>query len=209
MAAIVLGGEEQAYADRAFIHYGKDGLRPSGRAPTGCGRAVGARRLRRHCPTPCPSACCHLRPLRTSRSPTSSSGRAGGADVPRRLRLRGATAGSTRSRGSGRNTRPSARERARLIQGVNAAREFKEIQPDDTVSVREPDAATGAGLLAPIMDVTAVRKWRPSARTRVRRPRWHGSCARRSHRRGEDTTLRGLHRGATPRDRSEVGTGLD
>jgi hypothetical protein len=47
---------------------------------------------------------------------------------------------------------------ARVIQGVNAAREFKEIQPDNSVRVREPDVDTAAGLLAPILNLAAVRK---------------------------------------------------
>ena len=47
---------------------------------------------------------------------------------------------------------------ARLIQGVNAARAFKEIQADSTVHVREPDTDAAIGLLAPILDLDAVRK---------------------------------------------------
>jgi hypothetical protein len=47
---------------------------------------------------------------------------------------------------------------ARLIQGVNAAREFKQIEADDTVTVRKPDVDAAVGLLAPVMDVAAVRK---------------------------------------------------
>ena len=47
---------------------------------------------------------------------------------------------------------------ARLIQGVNAAREFKQIQADDTVTVRKPDVDAAVGLLAPVMDVGTVRK---------------------------------------------------
>ena len=47
---------------------------------------------------------------------------------------------------------------ARVIQGVNAAREFKEIQPDNSVRVRDANAETAAELLAPVLDVAAVRK---------------------------------------------------
>jgi len=47
---------------------------------------------------------------------------------------------------------------ARLVQGVNAARAFKEIQPDNTVSVREPNADAAIALLTPVLDVAAVKK---------------------------------------------------
>jgi hypothetical protein len=47
---------------------------------------------------------------------------------------------------------------ARLIQGVNRAREFKQIEPDGTLSVREPDVDAAVGLLAPVLDIGAVRK---------------------------------------------------
>jgi hypothetical protein len=47
---------------------------------------------------------------------------------------------------------------ARLIQGVNAARAFKEIQADNTVRVREPDTDKAIDLLAPVLNLDAVRK---------------------------------------------------
>jgi hypothetical protein len=47
---------------------------------------------------------------------------------------------------------------ARLIQGVNAAREFKQVGPDNSVTVRPPNPEEANQLLASVIDVTAARK---------------------------------------------------
>jgi hypothetical protein len=47
---------------------------------------------------------------------------------------------------------------ARLVLGVNAAREFKHVEPDSSVRVRKPDTKKADSLLKPIIDVTAVRR---------------------------------------------------
>jgi hypothetical protein len=47
---------------------------------------------------------------------------------------------------------------ARVVQGTNAAREFKMVGPKNTVTVRPSDRETAAALLTPVFDVqTATR----------------------------------------------------
>jgi hypothetical protein len=158
--AIVLGGEQSAYADMAFIHYGKDGFyfdRP------------GTYRLRARYTAPDGSVIVSETATIRVRPPATAED----ADVAELLfgdeqgtlmYLVGSDFEELR-RGNDALTRvweehpehPLA-DLARLIQGVNAAREFKEVQPDGTLTVRKPDTDAAAGLLAPVLDVAAVRK---------------------------------------------------
>ena len=46
---------------------------------------------------------------------------------------------------------------ARVIQGVNAAREFKLVAADNEVQVRKPDAGEAAELLGAVFDVSGTR----------------------------------------------------
>ena len=158
--AIVLGGEQSAYADTAFIHYGKDGFyfdRP------------GTYRLRARYTAPDGSVIVSETATIRVRPPVSAED----AEVAELLfgdeqgtlmYLVGSDFDELRA-GNDALTRiweeypehPLA-DLARLIQGVNAAREFKEVQPDGTLTVRKPDPDAAAGLLAPVLDVGAVRK---------------------------------------------------
>ena len=158
--AIVLGGEQQAYADRAFIHYGKEGFyfeRP------------GTYRLRARYTAPDGSVVVSDTLTLRVRPPATAE------DVEVADLLFGDEQGTLMylvgsdfdglQRGNDALTRvweehpdhPLA-DVARLIQGVNAARQFKEIQADNTVRVRDPNMEAAAGLLAPVLDVDAVRK---------------------------------------------------
>ena len=47
---------------------------------------------------------------------------------------------------------------ARLVQGVNAAREFKLVGPDNTVTVRKPEPQEANKLLSDVVDLPAARK---------------------------------------------------
>jgi hypothetical protein len=47
---------------------------------------------------------------------------------------------------------------ARLVQGVNAAREFKNVGADNSVTVRQPKRQEADELLAGVMDVAGARK---------------------------------------------------
>jgi len=47
---------------------------------------------------------------------------------------------------------------ARIVQGTNAAREFKLVEADNTVRVRKPDTGTAAELIGAVLDVDGVRK---------------------------------------------------
>lgn len=158
--AIVLGGEQQAYADRAFIHYGKEGFyfeRP------------GTYRLRARYTAPDGSVVVSDTLTLRVRPPATAE------DVEVADLLFGDEQGTLMylvgsdfdglQRGNDALTRvweehpdhPLA-DVARLIQGVNAARQFKEIQADNTVRVRNPNMEAATGLLAPLLDVDAVRK---------------------------------------------------
>ena len=158
--AIVLGGEQQAFADRAFIHYGKGGF---------YFEQPGTYRLRARYTAPDGSII--VSDTLTFRvNPPATAEDVEVADL-----LFGDEQGTLMylvgsdfdglQRGNDALTRileehpdhPLANV-ARLIQGVNAAREFKEIQADNTVSVRPPDTDAAIGLLAPMLDVNAVRK---------------------------------------------------
>jgi hypothetical protein len=158
--AIVLGGEQSAYADMAFIHYGQDGFyfdRP------------GTYRLRARYTAPDGSVIVSETATIRVRPPVNAED----AEVAELLfgdeqgtlmYLVGSDFEELQA-GNDALTRiweehpehPLA-DLARLIQGVNAAREFKEVQPDGTLTVRKPDADAAAGLLAPVLDVAAVRK---------------------------------------------------
>jgi hypothetical protein len=210
--AIVLGGEEQAYADRAFIHYGKDGF---------YFEQPGTYRLRARYTAPDGSVVVSdtlaIRVL-----PPATAEDVAVADL-----LFGDEQGTLMylvgsdfeglQRGNDALTRiweehpehPLANV-ARLIQGVNAAREFKEIQADNTVRVREPDAATAKGLLAPIMDVAAVRK---TAAKRKEEGEKTTAVARELRTEiapaQEDAALEGYIVARRREIAAEVGTGLD
>jgi hypothetical protein len=158
--AIVLGGEQTEYADRAFIHYGKDGFyfdRP------------GTYRLRARYTAPDGSivvsdtTTIRIRPPATAEDAEVAELLFG--DEQGTLMYLVGSDFEGLQKGNDALTRvweehpdhPLANI-ARLIQGVNAAREFKEIQPDDSVRVREPNVETASELLAPILNVAAVRK---------------------------------------------------
>jgi hypothetical protein len=210
--AIVLGGDEQAYADRAFIHYGKDGF---------YFEQPGTYRLRARYTAPDGSVVVSdtisIRVL-----PPATA-----ADVEVADLLFGDEQGTLMylvgsdfeglQRGNDALTRiweeypehPLANV-ARLVQGVNAAREFKEIQADNTVRVREPDAAAANGLLAPMMDVAAVRK---TAAKRKEESEKTIAVARELRTEiapaQEDTALQGYIVARRREIAAEVGTGLD
>ena len=148
--AIFLGGEQQAYADRAFIHYGKQGFyfeRP------------GTYRLRARYTAPDGSVILsetltlRVRPPATAED-VEVADLLFGDEQGTLMYLVGSDFDGLRQ-GNDALTRiweehpehPLA-DVARLIQGVNAARAFKEIQPDNTVRVREPDTDAAIGLLA-------------------------------------------------------------
>jgi hypothetical protein len=157
---IVLGTEQQAYADTAFIHYGKDGFyfdRP------------GTYRLRARYTAPDGSIVVSDTTTIRVRPPVTAED----AEVAELLfgdeqgtlmYLVGSDFDELRKGNDALTTiweehpeHPLA-DLARLIQGVNAAREFKEIQADGSVTVRKADVDAATGLLAPVMDVGAVRK---------------------------------------------------
>ena len=58
---------------------------------------------------------------------------------------------------------------ARLIQGVNAAREFKHVDANNDVTVREPQPELAAELMGAVLDPTAVRKAAGKQKDDVRR----------------------------------------
>ena len=190
----MLGGEEQACADRAFIHYGEGRLLlRARRAPTGCGRAIRRPAAPSSCPTPT-----HPRAAAMTAGDVEVAdllfGDEQGADVPRRLRLRGAAAGERRAHRiwEGHPEHPLAKV-ARLIQGVNAAREFKEIEADNTVTSASP---TPPPRRAACADHGRRRRAQAGGQAQGRgvrrRPRWHGSCTRRSHRRRRTPRCRAI-----------------
>jgi hypothetical protein len=158
--AIVLGGAEAAYADTAFIHYGKDGFyfdRP------------GTYRLRARYTAPDGSAIVsdtatiRVRPPATAEDAEVAELLFG--DEQGTLMYLVGSDFAELQQGNDALTRiweehpehPLA-DVARLIQGVNAAREFKEVQPDGSLTVRKADADAAAGLLAPVLDMGAIRK---------------------------------------------------
>jgi hypothetical protein len=157
---IALGGEQQSYADMAFIHYGKEGfyferpgtyrLRARYTAPDGSVVVSGTTTIR-------------VRPPATAED-VEVADLLFGDEQGTLMYLVGSDFDGLQ-RGNEALTQiwsehpdhPLA-DVARLIQGVNAAREFKQIEADDTVTVRKPDVDAAVGLLAPVMDVGAVRK---------------------------------------------------
>ena len=158
--AIFLGGEQQAYADRAFIHYGKEGFyfdqpgtyRLRGRYTAPDGSVIVSKTLT-----------LRVQPPATAED-TEVADLFFGDEQGTLMYLVGSDFDGLQ-RGNDALTRvweehpehPLANV-ARLIQGVNAARAFKEIQADNTVHVREPDTDAAIGLLAPLFDLDAVRK---------------------------------------------------
>ena len=158
--AIVLGPEQGAYADRAFIGYGKGGFyfeRP------------GTYRLRARYTAPDGSVIVSDTLGIRVRPPVTADDAAVadlllGDEQGTLMYLVGSDYEGLQE-GNDALTRiweeypehPLANV-ARVIQGVNAAREFKEIQPDNSVRVRDANPETAAELLAPVLDVAAVRK---------------------------------------------------
>ena len=158
--AVVLGGEQKSYSDMAFIHYGKEGFyfeRP------------GTYRLRARYTAPDGSVVVsdtttiRVRPPATAED-VEVADLLFGDEQGTLMYLVGSDFDGLR-RGNEALTQirteypehPLA-DVARLIQGVNAAREFKQIEADDTVTVRKPDVDTAVELLAPVLDLGAVRK---------------------------------------------------
>ncbi len=157
---IALGGEQRSYADRAFIHYGKQGF---------YFESPGTYRLRARYTAPDGSVvvsdttAIRVRPPATAED-VEVADLLFGDEQGTLMYLVGSDFDGLR-RGNEALTQvwsehpdhPLA-DVARLIQGVNAAREFKQIEADDTVTVRKPDVDSAVGLLAPVLDLTAVRK---------------------------------------------------
>ena len=158
--AIVLGGEQQAYADRAFIHYGKEGFYFD---------QPGTYRLRARYTAPDGSVILsETLTLRVQPPVTAEDAEVAdllfGDEQGTLMYLVGSDFDGLQH---GNDALTRVREEhpdhpladvARLIQGVNAARAFKEIQPDNTVRVREPDTEEAISLLAPVLDLAAVKK---------------------------------------------------
>ena len=158
--AIFLGGEQRSYADRAFIHYGKGGfyfeqpgtyrLRARYTAPDGSVIVSGTLTLR-------------VRPPATAED-VEVADLLFGDEQGTLMYLVGSDFDGLQQ-GNDALTRvweehpdhPLANV-ARLIQGVNAARAFKEIRPDNTIRVRKSDTEAATGLLAPVLDLAAVKK---------------------------------------------------
>ena len=158
--AIVLGRDHSTYADRAFIHYGKDGFyfdRP------------GTYRLRARYTAPDGSilvsetTTIRIRPPATAEDAEVAELLFG--DEQGTLMYLVGSDFAELSAGNDALTRiweaypehPLA-DLARVIQGANAAREFKEVQPDGSLTVRKPDPDAALGLLAPVLDLGAARK---------------------------------------------------
>ena len=157
---VVLGAEQQSYADMAFIHYGKDGFYFD---------QPGTYRLRARYTAPDGSVVVSDTTTIRVRPPVTAEDAEVaelmfGDEQGTLMYLVGSDFDGLR-RGNEALTRvwsehpehPLA-DVARLIQGVNAAREFKQIEADDTLTVRKPDVDAAVGLLAPVLDVGAVRK---------------------------------------------------
>lgn len=157
---VVLGGEQQAFADMAFIHYGKDGF---------YFEQPGTYRLRARYTAPDGSVVVSDTTTIRVRPPVTAEDAEVaelmfGDEQGTLMYLVGSDFDGLR-RGNDALTRvwsehpehPLA-DVARVIQGVNAAREFKQIEADDTLTVRKPDVDAAIGLLAPVLDVNAVRK---------------------------------------------------
>jgi hypothetical protein len=210
--AIFLGGEQQAYADRAFIHYGKGGFyfeRP------------GTYRLRARYTAPDGSVILSETLTLRVRPPATAE------DVEVADLLFGDEQGTLMylvgsdfeglQKGNDALTsvwvehpdHPLA-DVARLIQGVNAARAFKEIQPDNTVRVREPDTAKAIDLLAPVLDLDAMRKTAAKRKDELEKT---ASVARQLRTEiapaQSDTALEGYILARRREIAAEVGTALD
>jgi hypothetical protein len=158
--AIVLGGDEASYADRAFIHYGRDGFyfdRP------------GTYRLRARYTAPDGSILVSETATIRVRPPATAED----AEVAELLfgdeqgALMYLVGSDLDELGSGNDALTAIWERypehpladvARVILGTNLAREFKEVQPDGTLKVRKPDVDAAVGVLAPVLDVAGLKK---------------------------------------------------
>jgi hypothetical protein len=155
-----LDADEPSHAETAFIHYGKDGFYFD---------QPGTYRLRARYTAPDGSTI--LSPVTTIRvrPPVTAEDEAVaelmfGDDQGTLMYLVGSDLDELRS-GNEALTRvweefpehPLAAV-ARVVQGVNAAREFKLVEADNSVRVRRPDAGTAAELLGAVLDVDGVRK---------------------------------------------------
>jgi hypothetical protein len=158
--AIVLDSEQTSYADATFIHYGKDGF---------VFDQPGAYRIRARYVAPDGSIVLsnvltvRVRPPATQEDEDVAELLLDD-EVGTLMYLVGSDAEELRG-GNERLTRvwdehpshPLAAV-ARLIQGVNAAREFKLVEADNSVRVRKPEADAAAELLGAVFDVDAARR---------------------------------------------------
>jgi hypothetical protein len=158
--AIVLDREQPTYADRAFIHYGQGGFyfdRP------------GTYRLRARYTAPDGSilvsdtTTIRVRPPATAEDAEVAELLFGDEQgtlmylVGSRFEELQAGTDALTELWERYPSHPLA-DLARLILGVSAAREFKEVQPDGTLKVSKPEPAAAAGLLSEVLDVGAVKK---------------------------------------------------
>ena len=156
--AMVLDAAKPSHADTAFIHYGKDGFYFD---------QPGTYRLRARYTAPDGSII--VSPITTVRvrPPVSAEDEAVaellfGDEQGTLMYLVGSDLDELRS---GNEALTKVREEhpqhpladiARVIQGVNQAREFKLVQPDNEVRVRKPDTAAATELLGAVFDVGGV-----------------------------------------------------
>lgn len=157
--AIVLDQDKPSHADTAFIHYGKDGFYFD---------QPGTYRLRARYTAPdgstivSPVTTVRVRPPLTAEDETVAE-LVFGEEQGTLMYLVGSDSDTLRS-GNEALTRvweehPEHRlaDIARVIQGVNAAREFKLVEADNEVRVRKPDPGTAADLLGAVFDVSGTR----------------------------------------------------
>ena len=157
---VVLDGDRPAISETAFLHYGQDGF---------YFEQPGTYRLRARYHAPDGSiVLSDLHTLRVKSPITAEDQEAAelmfGDEQGTLLYLVGS---DFKGLQAGNDAFAELRERfpdhplaqvAALVQGVNEAREFKHVAPDNTVSVRAPDRDRAGELLAPFLDVAAARK---------------------------------------------------
>jgi hypothetical protein len=158
--AVVLDAEKPSHADTAFIHYGKDGFYFD---------QPGTYRLRaRHTAADGSNIVSPMTTVRV-RPPVSAEDEEVaellfGDEQGTLMYLVGSDLDDLRAGNDAltkvREEHPEHRlaDFARVIQGVNAAREFKLVEADNEVQVRKPDEGTAAELLGAVFDVGGVNE---------------------------------------------------
>ena len=208
---IVLGGEQQAFADMAFIHYGKDGFyfeRP------------GTYRLRARYTAPDGSVVVSDTTTIRVRPPVTAEDAEVaelmfGDEQGTLMYLVGSDFDGLR-RGNEALTRVWSEHPehplagvARVIQGVNKAREFKQIEADDTVTVRKPDADAAVALLEPVLDLAAVRKTAAKRKPEIEKLTAVAKQLRTEIAPAADESIAGYLVARRREIAAEIGTGLD